>query len=50
MNRLVISLLKRSPEEAFVMMSVCLNFTTWPLSTNESVPWPTNPSFVVIVL
>jgi hypothetical protein len=41
--------LKRSPE-AFAMMSVCLNIKTWPLSTKVSVPWPTNPSLVVIVL
>ena len=32
------------------MMSVCLNIKTWPLSTEESVPWPTKPSLVVIVL
>src|SRR5215203_6795549 len=40
---------KRCPIASLVRMSVSVNLSTCPLSTNEFTPWPSKPSLVVIV-
>src|SRR5215204_3682220 len=40
---------KRCPVASLVRMSVSVALSTCPLSTNESTPWPSKPSLVVIV-